>query len=187
MKLLKEWSGVVALVAIIVTWVLPAPSFGVVNNGNVTNYDALDVSDGYYVDGVLAINDNTMKLGGAEIKGVSQSFTSATTTPCSIANPFSATSTLIGYEMEITVGTGTAATIDVGTALTPYATTSDLLIQSSSFAANALGTVPMPGALPTTATSTVISAGEYVNVKTNGAGLGGYTYTGTCTAVFLAP
>jgi len=42
MKLIKEYSGVVALVAIIFTWFVPSPtSFGSsANGGNVTNFDA---------------------------------------------------------------------------------------------------------------------------------------------------
>lgn len=37
--------------------------FGVVNNGNVTNYDAVDVTDGYYVDGILGFDSSEANFG----------------------------------------------------------------------------------------------------------------------------
>lgn len=109
-----------------------------------------------------------------------QNLATATTTICSIQSP-SATSTLQGFQLEISTGTGTAATIDIGSHTTAFATTTSLYVGSYSVGSGATADIAVT---PTTATTTVFAPNTYINAKTNGAGLGGYTYGGTCQAVF---
>lgn len=110
----------------------------------------------------------------------------ATTTLCFIKSP-SATTTLEQFTVKVAVGTTTAATIDVGTSLLGVqanATATALFIQSYAIASGAQGSVVLPGALPTTATSTILAPNTFVTAKTNEVGLAGFTYTGSCTAEF---
>lgn len=112
---------------------------------------------------------------------VSGTFTGATTTPCSMQAP-SATSTLQFASWQITVGTSTAATIDLGTSTTRYATSTNL-VAAKSVASGAQGYAywsPLGGSVD----DAKMAPNTWVNVKTAGAGLSGYTYTGTCEAVF---
>lgn len=108
-------------------------------------------------------------------------FSAATTTPCSLQGP-AATSTLQFAGWQITVGTSTAATIDLGTSTTRYATTTNL-VAAKSIASGAQGYAywsPVGGSV----NDAIIAPSEWVVVKTAGAGLSGYTYSGTCSAVF---
>ena len=112
---------------------------------------------------------------------VRQTFNSATTTPCSMRAP-AATTTLAFAGWQITTGTSTAATIDLGTSTTAYSTTTNL-VAAKSIAASAQGYAywrPAGGSTD----NAKMSPSEWVVVKTAGAGLSGYTYKGTCTAVF---
>lgn len=105
----------------------------------------------------------------------------ATTTPCSIQAP-AATSTLMFASWQITVGTSTAATIDLGTSTTAFATTTNK-VAAKSIAANAKGYAvwtPAGAGLD----DNIMAPNTWVVIKTAGAGLGGYTYTGQCQAVF---
>lgn len=52
-KQIKEWAGVIALVAVIATWVIPSPT-GML--AGTTNFDLLDTTDGYAVDGTIVID-----------------------------------------------------------------------------------------------------------------------------------
>lgn len=111
----------------------------------------------------------------------SGSFTAATTTPCSLQSP-SSTSTLMFAGWQITVGTSTAASIDLGTSTTRYATTTNK-VAAKSVAAGAQGYAvwtPAGGGVD----DNIMSPSTWVVVKTAGSGLSGYTYTGTCEAVF---
>lgn len=66
MNFIKEWAGTVALIAIVATWFIPSPTalFGSsANNGNVTNYDAVSVTAGYYINDVLALSSSVATLG----------------------------------------------------------------------------------------------------------------------------
>jgi len=111
-------------------------------------------------------------------------FNVATTTLCAVKSP-SATSTLEYFSLTVDTGTSTASTIDVGTSLTNNTSTSSaLFIQSYAVASGAQGSVVLPGALPSTATSTILAPSTWVVAKTNGAGVGGYTYGGQCKYKF---
>lgn len=144
---------------------------------------SVDESGNVTTSGTLTLSGGVMALDSVDVHAVQQSFTSATTTPCSIQNPFSATTTLVGYVAQITVGTSTAASIDVGTSTTAFATTTNL-VAARSVASGALDTITW---FPAGAQSAILGPSEYVNVKTAGVGLSGYTWTGTCSALFLKP
>lgn len=127
------------------------------------------------------INYPYLSVNGVIKYYTSQPFSAATTTPCSIQAPAS-TSTLQFVSWQITTGTSTAATIDLGTSTTRYATTTNL-VAAKSVASGAQGYAywsPAGGSVD----DAKMSPNEWVNVKTAGAGLSGYTYTGTCKAVF---
>jgi len=105
----------------------------------------------------------------------------ATTSLCSMQSP-SSTSTLESVSWQVTVGTGTAATIDIGTSTNAFSTTTNL-VAATSLGANATGNAIWSSG-GATAQDAIMAPSTWVNVKTAGAGLGGYTYGGTCTAVF---
>lgn len=146
-------------------------------------------SDGY---------GNTLRLGAVSgpdlyspywnVNGVRQWFVRqpmnrATTTLCSMRAPTSATSTLNFASFQIVTGTSTSATIDIGTSTSAFATTTNL-VAAKSIASGAQGYAywsPVGGSVD----DAKMAPGEYVNVKTAGAGLSGYTYGGFCQAVFL--
>lgn len=140
---------------------------------------------------------NTVKLGAVtgpelyspfwNVNGVRQWFVRqpmnrATTTLCSMRAP-SATSTLHFASFQIVTGTSTAATIDIGTSTTAFATTTNL-VAAKSIASGAQGYAywsPVGGSVD----DAKMAPSDYVNVKTAGAGLSGYTYRGFCQAIFL--
>lgn len=102
----------------------------------------------------------------------------ATTTLCAIKSP-AATSSLRSASFNIFTGTSTAATIDLATSTTAFATTTNL-VSAFSVGSGATGNVSW---FPS-GTNSTIAPNTYVIVKTAGAGLGGYTYGGRCSAVF---
>lgn len=127
------------------------------------------------------IQSSWIRVGGVTRYYSRQNMIAATTTPCAILSPIS-TSTLLSATWQITVGTSTAATLDIGTSTTAFSTTTNL-VAAKSVAANAQGYAtwkPVGGSVD----DSIMSPSRYVVVKTAGAGLGGYTYTGTCQAVF---
>lgn len=105
----------------------------------------------------------------------------ASTTLCAIKSP-SATSTLVSANWQITVGTSTAANIDLAKGNTANATTT-LLVTGTSVGSGATGQAAWTTA-GATAADDIMAPNTYVLVKTATAGLGGYTYTGTCSARF---
>lgn len=156
--------------------------------GNEQNPTGVIDSEGY---------GNTLKLGAVSgpdlfspywnVNGVRQWFirqpmNKATTTLCAMRAPTSATSTLQSTSFQIVVGTSSAATIDIGTSTTAFSTTTNL-VAARSVASGAQGYAywsPVGGSVD----DAKMSPGEYVVVKTAGAGSSGYTYTGFCQAVF---
>ena len=121
------------------------------------------------------------------VNGVTQWYYSepmktATTSLCSIPYP-AGTSTLEYAAWDITTGTTTAATIDLATSTTKYSTTTNL-VSATSVASGAQGSIIYN---PPSGANVAVGGNQtqlYVNVMTAGAGLGGYTYGGTCYAVF---
>lgn len=102
----------------------------------------------------------------------------ATTTLCAIKSP-AATSTLDFVSLQIAVGTSTAATIDLATSTTAYATTTNL-VSAYSVGSGAQGA----SAWKSSGTNAITAPNTYFVAKTAGAGLGGYTYVGSCEASF---
>lgn len=101
----------------------------------------------------------------------------ATTTLCAFMSP-SATTSLQFASFQITTGTTTAATIDIGTSTTAFSTTTNL-VSAKSIASGGQGYVkwmPVGGSVD----DNTLAPNTYVVVKTAGAGLGGYTYGGKC-------
>lgn len=105
----------------------------------------------------------------------------ATTSLCAFVSP-SATSTIEYVSWKIIKGTTTAATIDIGTSTTGYATTTNLVSGTSVVSGAQGGYYWTPAGAGTD--DAKMSPNTYVNVMTAGAGLGGYTFTGSCQAVF---
>ena len=148
---------------------VPAP---IVNVPKQVQFGAVSGPDTYFP---YVANNNS------RVWTVRSTFTAATTTPCSLRAP-AATTTLIFAGWQITTGTSTAATIDLGTSTTAFSTTTNK-VAAKSIAANAQGYAvwtPAGGGVD----DNKMAPNEYVVVKTAGAGLSGYTYQGTCTAEF---
>jgi len=122
-----------------------------------------------------------LRIGGVYNEYRSQSMRTATTSLCAMLSP-AATSTLQFVSWQITAGTTTAATIDIGTSTTAFATTTNL-VTATAVASGAQGYkywTPAGAALD----DAMIAPSTYLNVMTASPGLSGYTYTGTCQAVF---
>jgi len=128
------------------------------------------------------ITSRYLSIGGIMKYYVSQRMNTATTSLCSIANPFGATtSTLESFDYQITTGTSTAATL-VGTL-------SSLQYASSTATNFAAAQTVASGAQDSFSVTPLIDAGitspsYFAQLRSEGAGLGGYTYTGKCQAVF---
>lgn len=105
----------------------------------------------------------------------------ATTTLCAIKSP-AATTTLISAGFQINTGTSTAATIDIGTSTIAYSTTTNL-VSAFSVGSGALGSAGWTS-VGGSVQDNVMAPNTWVVVKTAGAGLGGYTYSGRCTVRF---
>lgn len=160
------------------------------------------------------INDNHISINGVTTWTLRMNMVAATTTPCSFPNPAGAgtsttaggvpipvvgmaTSTLINFSIQVNTGTGTSATFDIATSTTPYATSTPSLIYAASIASGAQYSQLFTTSAQGNATSSdvrlissmpfdgnIIKPAEFVNFKTAGLGVGGYTYGGQCIAVF---
>lgn len=122
-----------------------------------------------------------LSFGGVRRWAGAMDMRAATTTVCAIQSP-AATSTLIAATWQITLGTSTAATIDMGTSTTAFATTTNL-VAAKSIGSNAQGYATWSSA-GANADDAMMAPNTWVVVKTAGAGLNGYTYTGRCQAQF---
>ncbi len=102
----------------------------------------------------------------------------ATTTPCVIKSP-NATTTLDRFVFNVTTATSSAATLTLATSTVPNATTS--LIASLSLSAGAQGT---PNWAPGV-NNGLVAPNTYVSMGASGVSQGGYTFGGSCNAVFI--
>jgi hypothetical protein len=135
------------------------------------------------------IGGNWLRVGGVKHYFLSSGMNAASTTLCSFPNPNSATSSLISFTYQITTGTSTAATLIMATSTSAYATTTASagnLITAQTVASGATDSAKWTPAVGTNYLGSKILGTEYVLLKTEGAGLGGYTYTGRCTAEYTA-
>jgi len=160
---------VVAVLAFVAGTVLPADKVDPVQPPIVGGVSSPDISSPY------------LSFGNVRRWAARPPFTAATTTICAIQSPV-ATSTLVSASWQINTGTSTAATIDMGTSTTRYATTTNL-VAAKSVASGARGYATWSSAGGSVDDS-VMAPSTWVVVKTAGAGLGGYTYDGTCQATF---
>lgn len=119
-----------------------------------------------------------LKWGGLATYRTSAPLKTATTTLCAIQSP-AATSSLMFAAWVINTGTSTAATIDLATSTTAFATTTNL-VAATVVGSSGKGAVSWSSA----GTNGVLAPNTWVVTKTAGAGLSGYTYGGTCDAEF---
>lgn len=126
---IKEWSGVIALVAVVLFLILngsgksPARLGGVINNcgGTVTCYTDLGVTNGLYVAAQSWLGGNTdatavsTQTSVGTISGTNSGVSySASSTLFSAVNPYSATSTA-SITLYDVVGQATTSSLQVGT------------------------------------------------------------------------
>lgn len=132
------------------------------------------------------IQDKCFKVGGVEKCYVLiDSLNAATTTLAVLKNPFTAaTSTLEQVVFQINTGTTTASTIVFATSTSPYSTSSNPFMTGQAVASGAQASISWLPATGVNDGEALISPGVHVLIKTEGAGLGGYTYKGKAFAVF---
>jgi len=121
--------------------------------------------------------NGTIQLqGGVFASATSSNFTSATTTPCSLQNPFAATSTLSMWRVAQTTDGNSPNAYEF--AVTPSRYASSTAFGAATYAAGAQGV--------TIATSSVVVPPNYwVVIKNATSSVGANTPTGTCRAVFI--
>jgi len=126
---------------------------------------------------------NFESIGGITKYYLHGSMKSATTTLCSFANPFGgATSTLESFDYQIGTGTSTAGSLVVSASTNGFATsTATNIVAAQSVGSGAQDTMSYMSA---GVDDGQIAPSAFVLLSTEGAGLGGYTYGGTCTAIF---
>ena len=128
---------------------------------------------------------NYFGFGDVVYMNVPQTMMLATTTLCAFENPFdTASSTLIDFTYQITVGTSTAATMVLATSTSVYSTSSAPFVAARTVASGAQDSSVFLPAAGYNGNGSIIGPNEYVLLKTEGVGLGGYTYTGNCKATF---
>lgn len=121
MKLVKEYAGLVAVVAIVLLIMFgssnePAPSFGGANcnGGNCTDYDAVNTSAGYYVDDVLVMDGSGFLSGPStgSCSLISTNFTVAASTTvsmdCAVSGVISTDIVFGQFATSTTLGNGWA-------------------------------------------------------------------------------
>lgn len=136
--------------------------------------------------GTSTITSKYYTIGNIEYASVQNSFQSATTSLCYIENPFgNATTTFSQFISQITAGTSTEATMSLATSTSRYATsTNNHLVLDRVVASGAQDFMTFARMTPD---GNILGPNENILLKTAGAGLGGYTYTGTCSALFMKP
>lgn len=127
-------------------------------------------------------NSNT-GAGNVVIEAQRQNIVAATTTPCAIQNPFNATSTLVDGTINITTSTSTAGVFTIATSSTAFATTSPIF--GATLASGADGTLLTGETASSTGLGVVLGPSAWLVFGVTGAGYG-FTYGGTCSAVFQA-
>ena len=156
--------------------------------GGIVNFNESPVvmsSDGEQTLGALSspvIPYNYLQVGGIDWQySAPGAMQTATTTLCSIPNPFSTTSTIEAFDYQITTGTSTASTIVGSISTSAYVTST----ATNFLAAQTVGSGAQDSlSITPTVDAGIVGPNQYVLLKTEGAGLGGYTYTGKCQAVF---
>lgn len=146
---------------------LPTPS----------NYDYLVARLAFGL-GTNLSNSNT-GAGNINMAGQKANLLPASTTVCAILNPFSATSTVQSFSINVTTSTSTATSFAIGTSTNAFATSSSMV--TGTIGSGATGVVTWdPGA-----NNGSIGPGQYVTVG-NATGQVFYPFAvgGTCQATF---
>jgi hypothetical protein len=161
-----------------------AQQFSIGSTGNVSTTGTLAVTATTTIG--TSGTPSYWTVGGVKYAAVRKSLTAATTTPCSILNPFgSATTTVTAITLQITTATSTGGTasFDIATSTTAYATSS-VIVAARTLAQGAVDTVSW---FPSGFANAQLGPNQYVLVKHNSAGQSGWTHGGTCSATFATP
>ena len=145
----------------------------------------------------LTVSGDEFSVGDIDFAYVQVTMNTATTTLCTIPNPWSATSTVIHHITDITVGTSTALVFDLATSSSITGTSTPVWMKGVSLASASINTFFWNGSSATTTSGVLpgvdqstnmsnyfLGPTDKLNVK-SGAGAGGYTFTGTCSALFM--
>lgn len=149
------------------------------NLPNPTNYDYIVARVAMGL-GTNLTNSNTGS-GNINFEAQKMVLNVATGTPCAIQNPFNATSTLVDATLNITTSTTTAGVITIATSTTAFATTSPIF--GATLASGAQGTFMAGETASSTGLGVVLPPTGWLVIGVAGA-TGGFTYGGTCSAVF---
>lgn len=126
------------------------------------------------------MSNSNSGVGNINIEAQSQSMTAGTTTACTIANPFDATSTIMSITANFKSGISGGVTFALGTTTSGTATSSGML--TSAFGSNVGGVITWD---PSVSNAYIAPSGEVVLGYTTGSATGTpYIINGTCSAVF---
>lgn len=196
MKFIQEnWVGLVAMLIAILGCYLPVSNaiqqFGgaACNGGNCTDYDAVNVTDGYYVDDTQIINGSgSFVQESFSVNGIgyqyarSASLNAASTTVCTITTSATATSTLQSASLQLSISTTTAHRVFIGSGAFVGATTTSLGF--ADYAAGAQSTT-IATTTPLNNSFVVFPPSTRINFTMSG-GIGTFSPTGVCSAVLRA-
>lgn len=146
---------------------------------NPTNYDYLVARLALGL-GTNLSNSNT-GVGNINIFAQKMAMVAATTTPCAIQNPTSSTTTA-QFNINITTATSTASTLTIATSSTAFSTTTGGVIASPGVGANVQESISVDGSAASV--NTIVSPNGWIVLGAAGVASGGFTYGGTCSAVF---
>lgn len=149
-------------------------SQSILPNPSNTDYDVARLALGLGTN----LSNSSTGAGNVVFEAQRANLTPATTTPCSIQNPFNATSTLLGTTLNVTTATSTSASFVIATSTSAFANTS--IFFGATLAANALGSFAAGESATSTGLGIVIPPTGWVTYTLSSAN----TLGGTCTAVF---
>jgi hypothetical protein len=120
-------------------------------------------------------------VGNIQIQGVRQNIVAATTTPCAMQNPFSASSTLLNATMNVTTATTTTGQITFASSANAFATTT--LLIGASLTSGAQGSFMAGETSSSTGLGVIVAPSGWIVIGVQGAAFP-FTYGGTCSAIF---
>ena len=152
-------------------------SFGTTGAG-ITNLTGLSITG---TPGTLDASGG-FTLNSVPLQGVKMTMNTATNTLCALQNPSTTATSSFTVNVNITTSTSSATNIVIATSSTAFATTS--AIGNFYVAANANASFSGPGTT-TSGSDGVVGPSQWVTVGTQNAAVTyGYTFGGTCDAVF---
>ena len=120
-------------------------------------------------------------VNGVRVWPMTAKMNAASTTLCAFKTPTATTTIIRSYSLQIETATATAAHITIATSTKSAATsTSNALVSNYGVPANTGTTI---AGVPANQLG-ILAPSEYLLFMTAGAGLGGYTYGGSCNALF---